>query len=44
MLLKVKRKKPREVATSTGAKANQHKYILTEKGGKVNDGTNSPAR
>lgn len=37
MLLKVKRKKPREAATSTGAKNKTTTYILTEKGEKVND-------
>lgn len=37
MLLKVKRKKPREAVTSTGAKTNKPRYILTEKGEKVND-------
>ena len=44
MLLKVKRKKPREVATSTGAKENNPKYILNEEGEKVNAGKNCPAR
>lgn len=44
MLLKVKRKKPREAATSTGAKTNNYTYILNEKGGKVNAGKNGPAR
>lgn len=44
MLLKVKRKKPREVATSTEQTGNNTTNILNSKGGKVNDGTNSPAR
>ncbi len=46
MLLKIKGKKkmPGEAATSTEQKGNNSTHILDQKGGKVNDGTNSTSR
>lgn len=46
MLLKIKEKKkmPGEAATSTEQKYNNTTHILDQKGGKVNDGTNSTSR
>lgn len=46
MLLKIKGKKkmPGEAATSTEQTGNNTTHILSPKGGKVNDGTNSTSR
>lgn len=46
MLLKIKGKKkmPGEAATSTEQTKNNTTHILNQKGGKVNDGTNSTSR